>query len=1274
MSADTYSPHSPHARAAADCLAGGGRMGALMRAFDWSSTSLGPVDEWPQSLRTAVSIVLASGFPMMIVWGPDYIQLYNDAYRPVLGATKHPAALGQRACDCWPEIWDHVLGPMFGQVMAGGEPIWSEDLAFHLDRNGYLEETFFTFSYSAVRDESGRPGGVLVTCVETTERVLGERRLRTLRELAAHASSSASAEGACEAAAARLASNTEDVPFALLYLAERDGELRLAAGTGVDPAVAPARIGERDDLWNAARVAGSLAPEIVTGLAPRLGAVGPWPEPIDAAAVLPVAHAGQSPALGVLVAGISPRRAYDERYQDFLGLVAAQIATSVTNARAYEAERERAEALAQIDRAKTAFFSNVSHEFRTPLTLILAPAEDLLRERHGALTAGQRQQAEILRRNAHRLLHLVNALLDFSRLEAGRAQATYRRTDIAAFTRDIAGAFRSLIEHAGLRFDVSCDPVDAPVYVDRAMWEKVVHNLLSNAFKFTLEGAIAVSLHRRGDEVEMVVRDSGVGIPATELPRIFDRFHRVENTRARTHEGSGIGLALTQEIVRLHGGTIEVDSRPDAGSTFTVRIPLGTAHLPPERVATGDTAAIDAPRGAGPLVDEMARWLPEPFAAVPSPPERDHSHTAASQGERARVLIVDDNADMRAYLSELLAEWDVRTAVDGRAALAAATDTPPDLVVTDVMMPGLDGFELLAALRADPRTTAIPVLMLSARAGEEARVSGLAAGADDYLTKPFAGRELKARVASLLALARARREAELQKQHLHALFMQAPTPIVILRGPEHVVEFVNAATCEVWGRRESHVLGRPLLSALPELDGQVVRDLLDGVLRTGVPHVGRETPALVDRDGDGVPETLFFNFVYAPLRAADGTIEGVLVVAFDVTTEIQARREVERLRAAAEAANRTKDEFLAILGHELRNPLAPILTALQLMTLRGEAGAERERTVIDRQVRHLVRLVDDLLDVSRIARGKIELRRRAVEMADIVAAAVESTSPLIEERQHELHIRVPRHGLRVSGDATRLTQVLTNIISNAAKYTEPRGRITVAAERAGEQVVVRVRDSGIGIAPAMLPTIFDMFIQGRQALDRSQGGLGLGLTIVRSLVTLHGGTVEAVSEGLGLGTEFTVRLPALAEGTDEQPSMRASPAAAPRPQPSRVLVVDDNVDAARLLADALTELGYETRVAFDGPHALGEAASFAPEVALLDLGLPLMDGYEVARQLTALAPGAPPLLIALTGYGQGSDHERSAAAGFTRHVVKPVDVAELGTLVEQLLRERHRVS
>ncbi len=555
-------------------------MGAMIRAFDWGTTAVGPVERWPQSLRTAVSILLASGYPMYIAWGPDLVQFYNDAYRPILGARKHPAALGQGTRECFVEIWE-IIGPMFERVMSRGEATSYHDFLLPLDRFGYVEECYFDFSYSAVRDESAGIGGVFVTCSETTGRVLSERRLRTLRELAADLSGATTAEDACRRAARALASNPSDLPLLLLYLVdERTGTARLAGGAGIQTggdagleslvlaAADPGSGVKPPACWPVAEVVAGGGPLLVDDLAARFGRLegGPWPEPVTRAYLLPIRPTGQvdgQEVTGVLVAGISPRLAFDEDYRGFVDLVAGQVATAVASARSYAEAVARAEALAELDRAKTAFFSNISHEFRTPLTLSLAPLEDILREDASAVAAGtaglrapDRERLTLVHRNSLRLLKLVNSLLDFSRIEAGRIRAAYEPADLARLTADHAAAFRSAFERAGLALKVDCPPLGRPVHVDPEMWEKVVLNLLSNAFKFTLSGGVRVAVTESASAAVVSVSDTGVGIPAEELPHVFERFHRVRGARSRSFEGTGIGLALVRELVQLHGGTI----------------------------------------------------------------------------------------------------------------------------------------------------------------------------------------------------------------------------------------------------------------------------------------------------------------------------------------------------------------------------------------------------------------------------------------------------------------------------------------------------------------------------------------------------------------------------------------------------------------------------------------------------------------------------------------------------------------------------------------------
>src|SRR5690242_5051244 len=758
-----------------DPFIGGGEMGAVMRSVDWSRTSIGAVETWSDSIRMMVRFLLANRFPLLLWWGPDYVQLYNDAYRPVLGS-KHPRSMGQPARACWPEIW-HIIGPLIDAPYNGGPSTWMEDIELEIDRHGYTEESHFTIAYSPVPDVTAPRGigGVLATVHEITEKVVAERRVTLLRDLGVRSVTAAqTAEAACVVAADTLSQHSRDVPFALLYLRDDAGEqARLAGAAGIAPGatLSPRLIDltathSNEPLAAVRRAIATESMEIVDDLAGKFGPLppGPWKVPPSTAVVLSIpSNAARRPA-GVLVAGVSALLVLDEQQRAFFELLTTQIASVVANARAYEEEKRRAEALAELDRAKTAFFSNVSHEFRTPLTLILGPSEDALDDTH--VDAHARNRIEMIHRNALRLLKLVNTLLDFSRIEAGRIEATYVPTDLGAFTAQLASTFRSAVERAGLRLtiDTSAEP-DRPVYVDRDMWEKIVLNLLSNAFKHTFEGEIAVVLRLAadGDAVELRVRDTGVGIPPAQVPRLFERFHRVPNARSRTHEGTGIGLALVQELVKLHGGAIAVSSLEGQGSTFTIRIPTGSAHLPQDRVHdTGDPNTASRvglrTRAVSAYASEAMRWLPDADIDFASADTDTGSFVAPDATAGSRILLADDNADLREYASRLLRRrgWDVEVVADGEAGLAAVRRRAPDLVLSDVMMPRMDGFELLNALRSDASTSTIPVILLSARAGEEAKIEGLDAGADDYLIKPFSARELSARVSAHLTLARSR--------------------------------------------------------------------------------------------------------------------------------------------------------------------------------------------------------------------------------------------------------------------------------------------------------------------------------------------------------------------------------------------------------------------------------------------------------------------------------------------------------------------------------------
>jgi PAS domain S-box-containing protein len=892
-------------------LAGGGEMGARIRAFDWSSTPLGPIKGWPASLRTALSICLRSRFQLAIYWGPQLVLLYNDAERDVLGAL-HPAALGRPAAEVLADIWD-VVGPMLRGVLATGEATWSVDQALRLNRNGFLEEAFFTYSYSPIPDGGGI-GGVLLVTSETTQRVLAERGLRTLRELAAETAGARSADEACGRAAGVLAGNRSDLPFSLLFLAEDDGRFRLGASTGVARAADP-------DLWPLREVARAQQALRVEDVAARLpGEKTALPR---SALVLPIVPAGKGAPAGCLVAGLSDFRAPDEAYRGFLDLVAGQIGTAVAGARVLEEERRRAAALAELDAAKTAFFTNISHEFRTPLTLLLAPLEDTLTQPAGALAPADRERLTVAHHNAQRLLKLVNMLLEFSRIEAGRLQAVCEPTDLAAFTAELASMFRSPVERAGMRLLVDCPPLSRPASVDREMWEKIVLNLLSNAFKFTHQGEIAVSLREVGQEAELTVRDTGAGIPEEELPRLFERFHQVRGARGRALEGTGIGLALVQELVKLYGGSIRVESTYGRGSTFVVSVPLGSA--PPAGDRDGPRAAPPPTSStAGPYLAEAARWLPDLVRADAGPAAKANGRGAsgsAGQGQggaqravvRPRVLVADDDADMRQYLGRLLApSYEVEAVPDGQAALAAVRRRPPDLVLADVMMPGLDGFALLGELRADPATKTIPVVLLSARAGEESRVEGLAAGADDYLVKPFSARELLVRVGTHLEMARVRREAASRERELlaearraqeqAAAFLESITDGFLALDREWRFTHVNVEAERINGIRREDQIGKSQWELFPATRGTV----LESEWRRAV--------------AEGVP--VEFEFYYEPwgawfLNRAYPTKDGGLTVFYrDITA--RKRSEEALQKAHGELERRVEERTRALARANIR--------------------------------------------------------------------------------------------------------------------------------------------------------------------------------------------------------------------------------------------------------------------------------------------------------------------------------------------------------------------
>jgi PAS domain S-box-containing protein len=1589
-----------------------GEMAARMAAKEWADTPLGLPSSWPQSLRAIVRVMLTSRYAMWMAWGRELTFFCNDAYLPTLGV-KGSWALGTSARKVWEEIWSDI-GPRITRVLQTGEATWDEALLLFLERSGYPEETYHTFSYSPLWDDAGNISGMLCVVTEETKRVIGERRLAALRDLAAGLSGSNS-EGEVLAAAERsLADAQLDFPFTAVYLCPTEGSIcQLAGCSGVAAStpLAPPNIdcAALNEAWPLTKALNQGESMILDDLQVRFGTIpsGPWPKAPDRAIILPLIQAGQARAMGVFVAGLNPFLRFDEAYHSFANLFVGQLTAGLSNARAYDAERKRAEALAEIDQAKTTFFSNVSHEFRTPLTLMLGPLLDTLAEQNGPLPLRAASELAVVHRNGLRLLKLVNTLLDFSRIEAGRVQASYVLTDLATFTAELASVFRSAVEKANLTLTIDAPLLDVPTYVDRDMWEKVVLNLVSNAFKFTLAGGITVRLRQEGRQVCLTVQDTGSGIPSEELPRLFERFHQVEGTKGRTHEGTGIGLALVQELVKIHGGSVGVASEVGRGSTFSVTIPAGKDHLPAERVG-GESALASTAVDYNAFVQEAMRWLPQteeedarlktevseldaespvlrglgkkPVSSV----DRGHSFDNGSGLQRQRVVIADDNADMRDYLRRLLtSRYEVVAVSDGREALAAARESVPALILSDVMMPNLDGFGLLQAVRTDASLAAIPVVLLSARAGEEAILEGIRAGADDYLIKPFSARELIARVDAQIQRKQFERQLAAAEQRLQAALAAAKMAVLEWDPVTDTITTVGTVT-DVFGISPSDTLGsrssisdlvhpedldRYLLTVksaagsgesfqsdfriLRPQDGRLawleersypVKDPLttktrmvslvmdvterkeaeialkqsedrarfivrlddalrvivdaDEVSRTAarvlteqlrcdralyaemepdqehcavigeyapdlppiagtyrladygaayVAAVRANRPYIEDntqRD-DRSPEerrryadlqmgawiaaplfksgrlvAMFFVHSLRPRKWRGHEVESVVLVAsrcwesierarvtralvaseerlafsveaaelgtfhcpmplgliiwnakckehfwlpadaevdfdrfysivheedrdrtrlaieravfdrqpydieyrteapdgrirwvrakgrayfdasgaptrFDgITLDVTALKTIEQRReemlaserAAREEAERVirmKDEFLATLSHELRTPLNAILGWSQILTrdpLKSE-DARQGLQAIERNTRAQAKMIEDLLDMSRISAGKIRLDVHRLLLGDVVSQALESVRPSAEVKGVRLFTVIDSNAGPVAGDAGRLQQVVWNLLTNAIKFTPRGGRVQVVLERVNSHLELIVTDSGVGIEPEFLPHVFERFRQADASTTRHYRGLGLGLSIVKQLVELHGGSVRVKSPGKGQGSTFTLTLP-LAPTTDplsnNQGEERRHPRvtegqpiyyAPPTLDGIKVLVVDDDPDARDILARILRGGGASVITASSVAEALEILTAAKPALLISDIGMPGEDGYDLIRTVRGLAEddcGRVPA-VALTAFARSEDRQRALLAGYQLHVAKPVEPSELLTVCASLV-------
>ncbi len=1237
-----------------------------MRQRDWHATPLGTPDGWPASLRTMVRMMLTSRFAMWMAWGPELTFLCNDAYLPTVGI-KRDWVIGSRSDLVWAEIWGDI-GPRIRHVLSTGEATWDEALLLYLERRGFTEETYHTFSYSPLTNDDGVTSGMLCVVAEVTERVIGERQLNVLRDLGTMLAAAATRAEVTSGLEHCLAPDARDVPFALVYLADETGQTRRAAAH--DPAGYCSR-GRQD--WETLQPAAAGPVVLDIEINPEISRHEGQPEAPRQALVTAIAGAENGDVVGYLVTGLNPHRLFDAAYQGFVALLTAQIEAAIARADEYERARQRVDALAEIDRAKTAFFSNVSHEFRTPLTLMLGPLEDALAAAAAAPDM-QYGRIDMAHRNALRLLRLVNSLLDFSRIEAGRVEAVYQPTDLAGLTSDLASSFRAATEKAGLRLIVDTPPLRQTAYVDRDMWEKIVLNLLSNAFKFTFEGEIEISLREEAGTARLTVRDTGTGIPADQIGKLFERFHRVEGARGRSFEGSGIGLALVRELVRLHHGDIEVASEEGSGSAFHVLIPLGIRHLPAERLRDEDGGRVTASQSQS-FVEEALRWLPgDVFADTGT--ARELAAGAAARGgdeQRRHVLLADDNADLRDYIGRLLADhgYDVEAVGDGEAALAALQARRPDILVTDVMMPRLDGFGLLRRLRDDAALRDLPIIMLSARAGDEATIEGLDAGADDYLTKPFSARELLARVAANIAMARLRREAAEAVSASEAIARKQSERIQLALDSGAIVGTWS------WDVKNDVVEGDELFvrsfGMEPGAAGWALADVVGSIHEDDRARVQSEIGAALQRGG---PYRCEFR-----VRGRDGKfhwIEANGRVEFDadklasrfpgVLIDIDHRRAIEtelrelnqqledRVQQAVaqreqmEEALRQSQKMEAVgqltggIAHDFNNLLTGISGSLQMLETRISQGrldaVPRYIDAAQGATKRAAALTQRLLAFSRrqtLDPKPTNLNRLISDMEELVRR---TSGPTINVEV------VGAVGLwPVLIDQNQLENALLNLCINARDAMPDGGRLTIETanrwldEKAsivrelapGQYVSLSVTDTGTGMSKETIGRIFEPFFTTKPLGQ----GTGLGLSMIYGFVRQSNGQIRVYSEE-GHGTTMVLYLPRHHGDAAEDDAAGTSAASVESGFGETVLIVDDEPTVRLLMMDLLQDTGYRVLEAADGPAALKILQSdHRIDLLVSDVGLPGgMNGRQVADAGRLLRPGLKVLFI--TGYAENA--------------------------------------
>ncbi|RIB06383.1 hypothetical protein C2G38_2217280 [Gigaspora rosea] len=1212
----------------------------MVNNYDWSKTSLGPMDSWEFEFKEIVKLCLNTAFPTAIYAGPDWTLMYNQS-------------LGKPFIEVWPELYDD-LKPIFESVRETGKGIYKYEEYLEMQRDGYIEEVYFNYTLSPIFKSDGTVWGIFNAGYEITQDVLNVRRLKILDKLGSQIAGADSLEGSCHLIMSILRSNNPDIPYALIYLAESSNNskpgfeyqtARLVATTFDE--VCEKREFVRGKIKRNIPVYFPVTHEIIdlsndidenyekyvetkwaTSTYSFLKCKS-WPIHLvikenkhvkvllnddSQAVLLPIKISFGKPTLfATLICGINPRRKLDDKYLEFLQLTVSHVNSFLMHGRSVEEEKMRSKLLADLNYEKIMFFQNISHELKTPLTLMLSPLEDVINN-----TCPQKTQMmshlQITRRNTCRLLKLINSLLQYSDIESDQLEVNYCETKITELTRELANNFESMAKKLGLDYIIDIPSLDDfnkvvndKIYIDHDMYETIVFNLCSNALKHTWSGHVKIRLYLDSiDKKKMVVlevSDTGVGIPEAALPNIFQRFYRVGSQSSRSHEGTGIGLALVKELVTRHGGNITVTSVVNQGTTFKCWFPIGCQHLLINHKYHNDNEILKSQEQKlyskrHLYLEESSQWIQDnPIVTednmisqelddydldidntdkistedITSPLFMDDSINIVNKEYRYQILLVDDSPDMRNYLADLLKEFDVHCACDGRDAIRILKNLNqlPDLILSDIMMPNMNGYELLDALRSNTKTQQIPVILLSAKAGEDSSIKGLDKGADDYLIKPFSTRQLITRIRTNIELSHIRRKLLYQQckqeqikqllisisnkilsgsdlkvtlsniiEEVHQLLPCERIFIISCEPPEFKNQTMIALSEDSTSKapingplmEKSIVNSQKILNNDPDVDilsDVYCADTCKKVSMLSVKIKMKASSYWGWIKAHRPPNSVWLDTEIELLQQ----ISNQLSITIDNANLLKENLEKEVQIKATEVANEVKSRILANTSHELRTPLGAIVGILSSFDDTGLADDQKDMiNIMARASDVVLSTVNNILDAARMEANKIILINHVFDLLDLFEDTIELFGERAGAKQIELVMscevdKLPKY---VMSDPERLKQVLSHLLSNLIKFTED-GEIVMKVSLQSQKVtdnsirkakiLIEIYDTGIGIDPEFMQHVLERLSQGDKSINIRLQGAGLGLSICKKLVEINGGEIKAESQ-LGKGSKF----------------------------------------------------------------------------------------------------------------------------------------------------------